>query len=155
MKRLILLLVILFTSFTSFSNVKIDSSTALPNTIAATSPKSDTDSYIGQLKAIRFATGKVLNNGYDVVVQQQRMLAYKYLFVGIASLLFYIGFFIYYSRITKQKPNAVLPALVCLICALWTTSSFVENYNLIFQGIFNPDYSAIKDIFSIVKGSSR
>ena len=154
MKKIILFIVTcLVTAFTSFGAVKIDSSAAITTTTASAS---DTNFYKEQFKSIKLASGKVLNDGYDVMVQQQKMYAYMYLSVGILCLLSTIGFFIFYTRISKEKPNSTIPAILCLIIALMTMYSFSNHFQLIFQGIFNPDYAAIKDIISLVKsGVSR
>ena len=146
---MLLIVTILVTSFTTFSAVKIDSSSAITTTTASAT---DTNFYKEQFKSIQLASGKVLNNGYDVMVQQQRMYAYQYLSVGILCVLSTIAFFIFYTRINKQKPNSTIPAIVCAGIMIWTAISFSNHFNLVFQGLFNPDYAAIKDIISLVKG---
>ena len=129
---------------------KVDSSsvTAVPQTTADQTVYNEGKE---MLKSITKGGGDMLTNGYDIVVGQQRMKAFMYLFVAFLAIGAWIGFFVYYGKIKSEKPNAFFPSLVLFGLSLWFTIVVGLHFTDIFQGLVNPDYAAIQDIIKMFK----
>ena len=105
------------------------------------------------LQSIAAGTKDLATNGYDIVVQQQRMYAFQYLLVGVLALICMITFVVLYgkSQTDGKLNNKFLPALVFGIIGIWAVIVFSMHYGQVIQGFVNPDYAAIKDIVSMFK----
>lgn len=103
------------------------------------------------LKNITVTTGSTLKTGYDIILKQQLVYAIQYLLIGLLCLFFIILSIIYYNRINNDKPNSIIPALFFIVLSIVTGSIFASNYNIVIQGLVNPDYAAIKDIIEMTK----
>jgi len=149
MKKVVFMLMLIGLTLSSYA-VKIDSSSV----VESKGLKIDSALYSDGKSALQNFTmqsGNALKTGYDIVVQQQRVIAIQYLLVGLLSVAMLVLFFVFYSKITSDKKNAIVPAVICICLFIWTAIVFSSNYSVVIQGLFNPDYAAIKEVVNISK----
>lgn len=153
MKKITFLFILLTTLWlSSFAQIKIDSTHVESSDNFSEKMKQEA---VTTLQTIRVNGGNMLNNGYEIMVQQQKMYAWMYLAQGFAAIVCLLGFFWFYNKAAKDEKNKLVPAALCVILFLWTAYSFSTHYSLIFQGLFNPDYAAIKETIQLLKTTSR
>lgn len=94
------------------------------------------------------SAGQAVETGYDVIVQQQRVIAVQYLLVFFASLICFYLFVRFYNKTqnAETQRNSLFPAIVFGLLGLWLCVVFSFHYTEVVQGLVNPDYAAIKDI---------
>ena len=146
-----LIMSVVFSMNVQASAVKIDSTSVSQSSSISSADQTILNEGKDMLKSITVGGGKMLASGYDIVVGQQRMKAVMYLVVALFSLGAWIGFFILYNRVKKDKPNSAFPAFICLGLAVWFLIVVAVHFTDIFQGLVNPDYAAIQDIIKMFK----
>lgn len=153
MKKIFLTLMIMVSTMVSISasTVKVDSTTTQTGmSIQDTGVYNDGKR---ALQGIVVGTKELASNGYDIVVQQQRMYAFQYLLVGVLCLICSFLFVRFYRKATgtEKVANMLVPAVIFGIVAVWTAIVFSMHYTQVMQGLINPDYAAIQDIISMFK----
>lgn len=94
--------------------------------------------------------------GYDIFVQQQKVYAYQYLSILILGIILTILAFIYFVKAVNklnENKNSIYVSFGIFFAIFGVTMCIIGfcHYSIIVQGIFNPDYSAIKEIIELVK----
>jgi len=98
--------------------------------------------------------GQAVETGYDVIVQQQRVVAVQYLLVFIGALICLFLFVRFYRKGSAEgEKNTLFPAIVFGVLGLWMMVVFSFHYTEVVQGLVNPDYAAIKDIVEMFKST--
>lgn len=150
MKKVKLFLVLCLASILSFG-ASIDSTSVAKTKVTNLDEAAIYNDGKAVLEKIAVGAGDLANNGYEIVVQQQRMYAFQYLIVGILCVICLIVFIRYYGKASNKESNTLLIAIIFGIISVWSGIVFSIHYNEVMQGLFNPDYAAIKDIVLMFK----
>ncbi|MCK9447051.1 hypothetical protein M0Q50_09395 [bacterium] len=139
MKKILILLVAMFATSMVFAT-QIDS---VGTGLSGDKVYNDSKAMFGKVME---GAGKAVETGYDVIVQQQRVIAVQYLLVFIASLSCFFLFVRYYKKSSEGQKNSLFPSIVFCALGLWFGVVLSFHYTEVIQGLVNPDYAAIKDI---------
>ena len=107
------------------------------------------------LDKVMINSGKAVSTGYDIIVQQQRVIAVEYTLVFIGSMICFLLFLNFYKKSNKVESetpvskNTLFPAIIFLGLSIWLGIVFSFHFTDVIQGFVNPDYAAIKDIISM------
>lgn len=147
MKKVLMFFVALFASVMVMA-------TQVDSTSSVTSGKvyNDSKALFGK---VMDGAGQAVSTGYDVIVQQQRVIAVQYILVFIAAVVFLILFVRFYRKGQGEnaEKNTLFPAILFGILGLWMMIVFSLHYSEVVQGLVNPDYAAIKDIVEMFKST--
>jgi hypothetical protein len=145
MKKFILAIVAVFTISFSQASTNVDS------TSSALTSKAVYNDGKAFFQNMTVGAKNALSTGYDVIVQQQRVIAIQYLVVGLVCLIFIYLFIRFYTKATtgERQKNMLTPAIIFLVLATWSGIVFSLHYSQIVQGLINPDYAAIEQIIDM------